>query len=986
MIKSNVVWIDENIDSEEYKKFTEELKSFSKLFFNVRLLKNVDEAIERMKYILFEETKIIISDNLYPEFIKQFNENINNMCFAPKIIIFTKNKKTFFENNKDFHNNTFYNFGGVVDTFEEVKTFLKKENIDDAQLSFEYIDKKEKLLLPLFFKTLIDKISNEDMQKYTSSLYDDYSKNEKIKDLLGSIKNISNIPIEILSKYYARLYTAESDFYKNINKDLVLNKKEKCLPYIKTLYEGVKLKSLPLANKNILYRGAKISNNELKKINDYIHNKIDGLPISIVFSKSFLSFTKDKSVANYFLSYGKKDKNLSNVLFILEKDDNLEYNLSTHADIENISFRPEEREVLFFPFSSFEIKDIKETTIGNEKRYEINLLYLGKYLKDIENDENIIINEKEIPDSEFKKQLIEVGLIKKEKIQKTNSKILYNSYKEYKKDINDINNRRKKEHNIKNNKNLIIGQIDIKPDDINKDIRIINSFENIKRENKFIKDQEDDWKNENEKEIKENIEIKINGKKIKFSYYHKFEKEGKYSIEYSFKKNLTKTNHMFYYCESITNLNFSDFNAENVTNMSYMFYYCSSLTNLNFSNFNTQNVSNMSHMFYCCKSLTNLNLSYFNTLKVTTMKSMFFHCNSLENLNVSNLNTQNVIDMSGMFDDCNSLTNLNLSSFNTQNVTNMSNMFSNCTSLTNLNLSNFNTHNVIIMRMMFYGCSSLTNLNLSNFNTQNVIVMNSMFDSCESLKKLNLSSFNTQNVISMVGMFNNCTALRYLNISNFKTQNASDMSEMFRGCESLLNLDLSNFNTKNVINMSGMFVGCKSLINLNLSNFNTQNVTNMSDMFYECNSLTNLNLSNFNTENVTDMNDMFYECNSLTNLNLSNFNTRNVTDMRYMFNGCNSLKTINLSNFNTQNVTSMLLMFKGCESLKKIDLSNFNTQNVINMSGMFNGCSSLTYLNLSNFNTDKVNDLSYMFYYCKSLNRRNLITKNNKILNEFDKK
>ena len=831
-----MVWIDENIDSEEYKKFTEELKSFNKLFFNVRLLKNVDEAIERMKYILFEETKIIISDNLYPEFIKQFNENINNMCFAPKIIIFTKNKKTFFENNKDFHNNTFYNFGGVVDTFEEVKTFLKKENIDDAQLSFEYIDKKEKLLLPLFFKTLIDKISNEDMQKYTSSLYDDYSKNEKIKDLLGSIKNISNIPIEILSKYYARLYTAESDFYKNINKDLVLNKKEKCLPYIKTLYEGVKLKSLPLANKNILYRGAKISNNELKKINDYIHNKIDGLPISIVFSKSFLSFTKDKRVADYFLSYGKKDKNLSNVLFILEKDDNLEYNLSTHADIENISFRPEEREVLFFPFSSFEIKDIKETTIGNEKRYEINLLYLGKYLKDIENDENIIINEKEIPDSEFKKQLIEVGLIKTEKIQKTNSKILYNSYKEYKK---DINNRRKKEHNIKNNKNLIIGQIDIKPDDINKDIRIINSFENIKRENKFIKDQEDDWKNENEKEIKENIEIKINGKKIKFSYYHKFEKEGKYSIEYSFKKNLTKTNHMFYYCESLTNLNFSDFNAENVTNMSYMFYYGSSLTNLNFSNFNTQN---------------------------------------------------------------------DLSSFNTQNVTNMSNMFSNCTSLTNLNLSNFNTHNVIIMRMMFYGCSSLTNLNLSNFNTQNVIIMNSMFDSCESLKKLNLSSFNTQNVISMVGMFNNCIALRYLNISNFKTQNASDMSDMFRGCESLLNLDLSNFNTKNVINMSGMFVGCKSLINLNLSNFNTQNVTNMSDMFYECNSLTNLNLSNFNTENVTDMNYMFYECNSLT------------------------------------------------------------------------------YLNLSNFNTDKVNDLSYMFYYCKSLNRRNLITKNNKILNEFDKK
>lgn len=171
MIKSNVVWIDENIDSEEYKKFTEELKSFSKLFFNVRLLKNVDEAIERMKYILFEETKIIISDNLYPEFIKQFNDNINNMCFAPKIIIFTRNKQKFLKYNHDFEKieNKFCVFGGIATKFDEIKDFLNKENeniinneiifntpksqndLGDAsipiidsneQLTFEYIDSK----------------------------------------------------------------------------------------------------------------------------------------------------------------------------------------------------------------------------------------------------------------------------------------------------------------------------------------------------------------------------------------------------------------------------------------------------------------------------------------------------------------------------------------------------------------------------------------------------------------------------------------------------------------------------------------------------------------------------------------------------------------------------------------------------------------------------------------------------------------------------
>ena len=62
-----------------------------------------------------------------------------------------------------------------------------------------------------------------------------------------------------------------------------------------------------------------------------------------------------------------KNKDLFKVLYILEKDDSLDYNLSTHGDIEKLSFFPSEREVLFLPFSSFEIKDIKEIKIEKEK-------------------------------------------------------------------------------------------------------------------------------------------------------------------------------------------------------------------------------------------------------------------------------------------------------------------------------------------------------------------------------------------------------------------------------------------------------------------------------------------------------------------------------------------------------------------------------------------------------------------------------------------
>ena len=77
----------------------------------------------------------------------------------------------------------------------------------------------------------------------------------------------------------------------------------------------------------------------------------------------------------------------------------------------------------------------------------------------------------------------------------------------------------------------------------------------------------DDWKYENEKEIKENCEIRIDGKKIKFTYVYEFEEYGKHKIEYSFKTNLTKTNYMFSECTSLINLNLSNFNSQNIYNM-----------------------------------------------------------------------------------------------------------------------------------------------------------------------------------------------------------------------------------------------------------------------------------------------------------------------------------------------------------------------------------------------------------------------------------
>ena len=703
LVEINVIWIDTNIDNEENKFYCKSLGLMDSLI--VKLFNNVNEAIEYMKQIKFQETKIIVSGRLYSDLIIKFKENIIDMLFAPKIIVFTSNEKRFIENNEEYKDeeNIFYTFGGVATDFQTVKQFiinerkvsftkiLNKSNIfSNYPLSFEYIDNKEKLYLPIFFKFLIDKIPNVNLEQYTKLLNEKYTqKIDKLKLLLDSIKSMANIPIEILSKYYLRLYSSKTSFYNEINKDLRENKTEKYLPLIKILYEAIKLKSFPLAFKYTLYKEAKLSKGEINKMKTYMGIKIKGLPSLVLFSKSFLLFSKEKLIVEERLKNEKIEDNFSKIIFILEKDDNLDNDLSTHADIENISFFPEDKEVLFFPFSSFEIKDIKEISIGDGKGYEVRIIYLAKYLKDFEKDNKIMIENK-IPESLFKKQLIESGLINKEIIQNINYKKLFDKYINY------------------NKYNYISGKIYVDSGNINRDYQIINSFENYKKVNVLI-DNENDWKYENENEIKENIEIKINGKPINFSYNHKF-KNGRYNIKYIFKNNLTKINHLFAGCNCLKNLDFSNFNTNNITNTSYMFYGCQELSNINFSNFNTKNVNDMSYMFYNCRNLTNLTLPF---------------------------STENVTNMCYMFYDCINLNNLFLS-FNTENVTNMGYMFYNCRSITDLNLSSFYTPKVIDMSEMFNGCRSLQSINLSNFDTKNAIVMISMFYNCIALKKENI--------------------------------------------------------------------------------------------------------------------------------------------------------------------------------------------------------------------------------------------------------
>ena len=176
--------------------------------------------------------------------------------------------------------------------------------------------------------------------------------------------------------------------------------------------------------------------------------------------------------------------------------------------------------------------------------------------------------------------------------------------------------------------NEITAEINITENDVNTNIRIINSFEETIRTHP--KDYNNDEIFNNEEKIKQ-CSITINDKQIKFSYFHTFKKKGKYLIKYKFPNKLNKTLFMFSECKQLTSIDLSNFDSSLITDISYMFYKCSKLKNINLANFNTSNVTDMDYLFAQCYKLTDVDLSSFDTTNVKDMSYMFSECYELIN-------------------------------------------------------------------------------------------------------------------------------------------------------------------------------------------------------------------------------------------------------------------------------------------------------------------------------------------------------------------
>ena len=395
----DTIWFDESIDNEENQEYLELLNSIS----NCKGCKSLDEGFNEFysneNGNEFKIIFVIVSGRLFGRYVQKLKENINKIINIPYTYVFTSSffREILLQKEPDKEHilsydtmisikDGFYNPGGVYDDFDELLSEIKEKKLGpkiaikprlqqklnyEGILTFEYLQSEEDLLAPALYKDIItnEKITKEDCKnfhKYILSFND-----EELNGLFKNLNLFEYIPFEILSKYWIRGYTIESDFYKVLNNDLMKSK----LPFnyktfINMMYTGVSLNSIKSYPGKFLYRGSCINKKEIKKIKEY--NKKGKLSTVVVFSKAFLSFSEDKTEAENFC--GNSDETKMGCLYILENN-----NINLHesnADIQNFSVIPEEKEILFFPGSSFIIKKLKEL---DDDKIEITLNYNGKF-------------------------------------------------------------------------------------------------------------------------------------------------------------------------------------------------------------------------------------------------------------------------------------------------------------------------------------------------------------------------------------------------------------------------------------------------------------------------------------------------------------------------------------------------------------------------------------------------------------------------------
>ena len=402
----DIIWIDEKVFNSENQYYFEKMK-LSYPNIKINLYDDLEEGFNNILDLEFVSIFVIVSGRLYSRYYNKLKDNLNKIKCLPINLIFTSSKfKNILENKeKDIENiisydiqksinNSFYNSGGVFDKYEDVAEYLNKYNSNftkkkfsgnlynlsyEGLFTFNYLKSDTELLAPILYKDIITKrkITYDEIIQFNKYLLS--IGNPEINYLIEPLSILRYTPIDIVCKYWARIYTIECAFYKQLNNKLMNSEFKLYDIYIKTLYYGLESNSLAPNFNDKLYRGSIINKNEISKIINYKNQKV------IVFCKAFLSFSKNIDIAVNFLKRSTKGDEYDYVFYelnTLEQNEIQNYNIS-NIELKDYSVFKSENEILFLPGSSFEIKEVQnKVNINGLNACKIILSYIGKFNED----------------------------------------------------------------------------------------------------------------------------------------------------------------------------------------------------------------------------------------------------------------------------------------------------------------------------------------------------------------------------------------------------------------------------------------------------------------------------------------------------------------------------------------------------------------------------------------------------------------------------
>ena len=292
--------------------------------------------------------------------------------------------------------------------------------------------------------------------------------------------------------------------------------------------------------------------------------------------------------------------------------------------------------------------------ILNKNDLENKISEIKGYIDKFNNNVNEIIKIiNEVKKNINKYYEIIIDIISNYNIKKINYEILFNLKEIYNnndmiKDLNAINNDKNNINRFNNiiniynkikniNKNEIKLTLDIKKEDINKDIYFLDNSNGLC----IVNGKHEEHYHDIFQELNEtNAELYINNIKYKYKKYFRPEKEGIYNIIIKLNTQIKDCTFIFSDCNNLINIDLSSFDTKNVMKMGGMFCGCNNLKSLDLSSFDTKNVTHMEGMFARCKNLKNINLSSFDIKNITDTNYMFYGCNNLKKI-IINENSYN---------------------------------------------------------------------------------------------------------------------------------------------------------------------------------------------------------------------------------------------------------------------------------------------------------------------------------------------------------